>query len=121
MLNYKWKNQVRDSNRITIAHLIDQLEIEINMPSEGNAISIHNSKGQEAECILVLAETKSQLDEWLELNETEEARVGYVAFSRARKLLCVWAPLIEEKDYAYLKKNVTFIDNSYSLGEDTVK
>lgn len=121
MLNYKWKNQVRDSNRITISQLIDQLEIEINMPSEGNAISIHNSKGQEAECILVLAETKSQLDEWLELNETEEARVGYVAFSRARKLLCVWAPLIEERDYAYLKDNVIFIDNSYSLEEETVK
>lgn len=121
MLNYKWKNQVRDSNRITISQLIDQLEVEFNMSSEGNAISIHNSKGQEAECILVLAETKSQLDEWLELNETEEARVGYVAFSRARKLLCVWAPLIEEKDYAYLKENVIFIDNSYSLEEGTVK
>jgi len=96
---------------MTVSQLIDQLEIEINMSSEGNVISIHNSKGQEAECILVLAESKSQLDEWLELNnETEEARVGYVAFSRARQLLCVWAPLIKEKDYAHLNENVIFID-----------
>lgn len=123
MLNYNWKNQVRASKNTTISQLIDQLEIESNLSnSEGNVISIHNAKGQEAECVLVLAESKSQLDEWLaQNNETEEARVGYVAFSRARKLLCVWAPLIEEKDYAYLKEDVVFIDNSYSLEEETVK
>lgn len=123
MLNYKWKNQVRASRGTTTSQLIDQLEIENNLSnSEGNVISIHNAKGQEAESVLVLAESKSQLDEWLALNnETEEARVGYVAFSRARSLLCVWAPLIEEKDYAYLKEDVVFIDNSYSLEEETVK
>lgn len=119
MLNYNWKNQVMASKGTTITQLMERLEIESNLSnSKGNVISIHNAKGQEAECVLVLAETKSQLDEWLALNnETEEARVGYVAFTRARKLLCVWAPLIDEKDYEYLKENVTFIDNS-SLKEE---
>ncbi|SEN98328.1 Superfamily I DNA or RNA helicase [Amphibacillus marinus] len=122
MLNYNWKNQVKASKGTTISQLVDQLEIESNLSnSEGNVISIHNAKGQEAECVLVLAESKSQLDEWLALNnETEEARVGYVAFSRARKLLCVWAPLIEEEDYAHLDENVTFLDNSYISMKETV-
>ncbi|GLI82974.1 hypothetical protein ANABIO32_06620 [Rossellomorea marisflavi] len=122
MLNYNWKNQGRASKGTTLSQLIDQLEIESNLSnSEGNVISIHNAKGQEAECVLVLAESKSQLDEWLALNiETEEARVGYVAFSRARKLLCVWAPLIEEKDYAHLNENVIFIDSSYISMKETI-
>ncbi|WP_244322164.1 hypothetical protein [Bacillus luti] len=62
-----------------------------------------------------MAESGVQLMEWLEKNEVlEEARVGYVAFSRARKLLCIWAPFLQEKDYMYLQKYVQFIDKSYA-------
>ena len=76
--------------------------------------NIHTAKGQEAECVLVIAESETQLLEWLgDNNDSEEARVGYVAFSRARKLLCVWAPSIKEENYKYLEQNIEFVDKSY--------
>lgn len=55
--------------------------------------TIHSSKGLEATCVLVCAQTKAQLFQWLNFEQveekTDETRLGYVAFSRARKLLCV--------------------------------
>lgn len=115
-LNYKWKNQTRAANSTMISKLIEHLELQSNLSdSEEHVFSIHGSKGQEAECVLVMAESDSQLKEWLEQNEeSEEARVGYVAFSRARKLLCVWAPSIQEDNYAYLQEHVSFVDKNYA-------
>jgi DNA helicase-2/ATP-dependent DNA helicase PcrA len=57
-------------------------------------MTIHKSKGIEADCVLVLASSESQLFKWLEMNgedmksETDEDyRLGYVALTRARKVL----------------------------------
>jgi DNA helicase II / ATP-dependent DNA helicase PcrA len=68
-----------------------------------------------------MADSESQLTDWLEENgESEEARVGYVAFSRARKLLCVWAPSIQEENYAHLLQHAEFVDKTYSTKVENV-
>lgn len=115
ILNYKWKKQVKASKSTMLSHLIDQIELQGDLSkSEEYVLSIHSAKGQEAECVLVMAESESQLMEWLEENrKLEEARVGYVAFSRARKLLCIWAPFIQEEKYMHLQQHVKFIDKTY--------
>ncbi|MDO8367670.1 MAG: 3'-5' exonuclease, partial [Saprospiraceae bacterium] len=55
--------------------------------------SIHTAKGLEASCVLVLAKTNNELQTWLTFDaitnlKNDNFRLGYVAFSRARKLLC---------------------------------
>lgn len=113
ILNYKWKNQVAISKSITLSQLLEEVKSNEDFSNKEEKIfTIHASKGLEAECVLVMADSKSQLVDWLkENNELEEARVGYVAFSRARKLLCVWAPSIQEKDFVHLSENVLFIED----------
>lgn len=58
--------------------------------------SIHKSKGLEAESVLVIAKTLNQLKKWIETDRDtraadslDQCRLGFVAFSRAKKLLCV--------------------------------
>ena len=65
--------------------------------------TIHKAKGLEADCVLVVAENEKQLFKWLNMTKTdmrnesdEDYRLGYVAFSRARKVLAV--AVLEEID-----------------------
>jgi len=62
--------------------------------------NIHVYKGLEADAVLCIAKTNAELELWLETdgvvreakrtNETTDyPRLGYVAFSRARELLCI--------------------------------
>ncbi|WP_295794680.1 UvrD-helicase domain-containing protein [Mucilaginibacter sp.] len=58
--------------------------------------SIHKSKGLEAEAVLVIAKTNKELKKWLETDrdirfsdKTDNYRLGFVAFSRAREILCI--------------------------------
>ncbi len=53
---------------------------------------IHKFKGLEATCVLVIASSKNVLKKWIETDvrkQDKTSRVGYVAFSRARKLLYI--------------------------------
>lgn len=66
-------------------------------------MTIHKAKGLEADCVLVVAENENQLFKWLNMTKTdmrnesdEDYRLGYVAFSRARKVLAV--AVLEEID-----------------------
>ncbi len=115
MLSYDWKNQVRASKKTTVSDLLEDTgNYDNSSDFQSHVFNIHTAKGQEAECVLVIAESETQLLEWLgDNNDSEEARVGYVAFSRARKLLCVWAPSIKEENYKYLEQNIEFVDKSY--------
>ncbi|PED57386.1 hypothetical protein CON50_00655 [Bacillus anthracis] len=74
-----------------LSYLVKQVELqEILYDGKGNVLSIHSAKGLEAECVMVLAGTEAQLQEWIGDNTgSEEAKVGCVAFSRARKLVCM--------------------------------
>ncbi len=58
--------------------------------------SIHKAKGLEADCVLSVAKNKGELDKWLEtdhnkrrMDKTDTCRIGYVAFTRAKLLLCI--------------------------------
>ncbi len=57
--------------------------------------SIHRAKGLEADAVLVVAQTCKQLQAWLvkdqdqrAADKTDRCRLGYVASTRARELLC---------------------------------
>jgi DNA helicase-2/ATP-dependent DNA helicase PcrA len=56
--------------------------------------TIHRAKGLEAEAVLVVAAPGGQFTQWMNPHGSgkprkEEARIGYVGFSRAMKLLCI--------------------------------
>lgn len=58
--------------------------------------TIHKSKGLEAHAVLVIAASKRELKQWLETDHQKRSedgadtcRIGFVAFSRARELLCI--------------------------------
>ncbi|MFP7416035.1 UvrD-helicase domain-containing protein [Priestia filamentosa] len=122
ILNYNWKNQVKSSKATMLSELVEQLEIqETSLEKNNSILSIHSSKGQEAESVLVMAETEDQLLEWIKDNDdSEESRVGYVAFSRARKLLCIWAPSICEENYKHLESHISFIDETYIIKTESI-
>ena len=58
--------------------------------------SIHKAKGLEADCVLVVAKDNGELGKWLETDYNERCndkrdicRIGYVGFTRAKKILCI--------------------------------
>lgn len=58
--------------------------------------SIHKAKGLEADAVLVVARTENELKKWLTVDKkrrqedtTDTCRIGFVAFSRAREILCI--------------------------------
>jgi len=82
---------------------IDKLRLSVVPKSLKDAIlvsNIHKFKGLESEAVLAVAKNEKELNLWLETNSTtrdehqdrgtsDYPRLGYVAFSRARKLLCI--------------------------------
>ncbi|MGG1444710.1 ATP-dependent helicase [Brevibacillus laterosporus] len=117
MLNYNWKGQLNAVKKINIYDLLEQMIFQVKSVEEEKPFyTIHEAKGQEAECVLVLAEDEKRLKELIGDNKnSEEARIGYVAFSRARKLLCIWAPNITEETYNYMGEHVEFIDSKHFI------
>jgi len=56
--------------------------------------TIHSSKGLEATSVLAIAYSNHELDKWLDFQKAnkdldDDYRLGYVAFSRARDMLCI--------------------------------
>jgi len=58
--------------------------------------SIHKAKGLEAECVLVVSKSQNELNKWIETDfnkryedKTDTCRIGYVGFTRAKKILCI--------------------------------
>jgi DNA helicase-2/ATP-dependent DNA helicase PcrA len=58
--------------------------------------SIHRAKGLEADTVLVVAKTNNELGKWLttevearQSDSNDSCRLGFVAFSRAKVLLCI--------------------------------
>ena len=59
-------------------------------------LTIHKSKGLQADAVLVVARSEKELLKWIETDKEErinakndDCRIGYVAFSRAREFLCI--------------------------------
>ena len=98
---------VKDTFNLTIKNnipfKIDNLRQVISANTDNNAImvsNIHKFKGLELDAILAVAKNETELNLWLETDTTmrdshsdratsDYPRLGYVAFSRARKILCI--------------------------------
>ncbi|MGE7689836.1 UvrD-helicase domain-containing protein [Lysinibacillus sp. NPDC097214] len=79
-------------------------------------LTIHKSKGLQADAVLVVAKTENELLKWLEkdkdtrLNSNQDtSRLGYVAFSRPKELLCIAClkPISLETQMLLQKLNVS--------------
>ncbi|MCG9970514.1 UvrD-helicase domain-containing protein [Christiangramia crocea] len=89
--------------KTTVPVKIQNLRINNSTISKKDAVvvsNIHNYKGLESEAVLAIAKTEEELLLWIETDQkirdskrnietTDYPRLGYVAFSRARKLLCI--------------------------------
>lgn len=76
-------------------------DLKFNMPSLGDSgivtvANIHTIKGLEHEAVLAFTKSEEELLNWLEIDRTKRdedkddvCRIGYVAFSRAERLLCL--------------------------------
>lgn len=69
---------------------------QILRSSQGYYSTIHKAKGLEADAVLVIAESAKELKEWLETDKRkrfsdklDSCRIGFVAYSRAKRLLCI--------------------------------
>jgi len=58
--------------------------------------TIHKAKGLQADAVLAIAENTNRLEKWLMTDKiarfeekTDMCRIGYVAFSRAKTILCI--------------------------------
>jgi DNA helicase II / ATP-dependent DNA helicase PcrA len=80
--------------------------------------SIHRAKGLEADAVLVVATTPSELTSWLVVDSAARAadkqdicRVGYVAFTRAREMLCLAClkPLNDKTRQLVIDRGITFL------------
>jgi DNA helicase-2/ATP-dependent DNA helicase PcrA len=89
--------------KTTVPFKLGNLRIHSSTSSKENSVvvsNIHNYKGLESEAVLVIAKTEQELILWLETKQeirdakrtnetTDYPRLGYVAFSRAKQLLCI--------------------------------
>lgn len=100
-------NFIKDELKLEIKSIVPvklkNLRINDSILSREEAVmlsNIHNYKGLESEAVLAIAKTEAELLLWLEMdrtirdtkrtNETTDyPRLGYVAFSRAKQLLCI--------------------------------
>jgi len=76
---------------------------------ESSVRTVHGAKGMERDAVLVVASTPQQFSTWIKrpgsgAERKEESRIGYVAFSRAMKLLCVATDSLSSNNRQWLSK-----------------
>jgi DNA helicase-2/ATP-dependent DNA helicase PcrA len=80
--------------------------------------SIHKAKGLEADAVLVVAKNSNELKKWLTIDGSERrvdkgdtCRLGYVAITRPRELLCFASlkPLEDETRHVLAECGVTTV------------
>lgn len=101
---YKYVNEELKLEIKTVVPIkLGNLRINASAISKKDAIvvsNIHNYKGLESEAVLAIAKTEEELLLWIETDQTvrdakrtnettDYPRLGYVAFSRAKQLLCI--------------------------------
>jgi len=83
--------------------------------------SIHRAKGLEADAVLVVASTPLELTKWLTIDRVARAedkqdmcRLGYVAFTRAREMLCLAClkPLDDKTRQVVIDRGITILPSS---------
>ncbi|MFC5044119.1 UvrD-helicase domain-containing protein [Aquimarina hainanensis] len=89
--------------KTTVPFKLGNLRIHGSVSSTESSVVVsnfHNYKGLESKAVLVIAKTEDELLLWIETNQetrdakrtnetTDYPRLGYVAFSRAKQLLCI--------------------------------
>jgi DNA helicase II / ATP-dependent DNA helicase PcrA len=82
------------SNRMIFNHNDSSENEEIEY--QDSFLTIHKSKGLQADAVLVVAKNEGELLMWLEddkekrlLDQQDKCRLGYVAFSRPKEFLCI--------------------------------
>lgn len=79
-----------------------------------HCLSIHKSKGLEADAVLVIAQNEKEFLKWLNMTKSnmksdadEDYRLGYVAFTRARKVLIIACS--DKVDLSNIKKSANIV------------
>lgn len=112
-----FKINFRDTTNenIDISKSIEKLKVVSKIVNNDRyCSSIHTSKGLEATSVLVLARTNKQLLKWIDFNNVthdtdDDYRLGYVAFSRARELLCMTIIERPTEETVSLMKKLNFV------------
>lgn len=96
--NYLRDNHNLSSNRAMLVK-VEDLKYSISSQGENGAptvANIHTIKGLEHKAILAFTKNEEELLSWLETDRSKRdadkndvCRIGYVAFSRAERLLCI--------------------------------
>ena len=78
----------------SLIELSNKTSISLSHNTESCYSSIHSAKGLEATSVLAIAYSNNELEKWLNFQEAnnnldDDYRLGYVAFSRARDMLCI--------------------------------
>lgn len=78
----------------SLIELSNKTSISLSHNPESCYSSIHSAKGLEATSVLAIAYSNNELEKWLNFHEAnnnldDDYRLGYVAFSRARDMLCI--------------------------------
>ena len=74
---------------------------------DGNYRTIHGAKGTQREAVLVYASSLQELEQWLfcaDIGQNEQSRIGYVGFSRAKKILCISCDTITNDQHSQLQR-----------------
>jgi DNA helicase-2/ATP-dependent DNA helicase PcrA len=104
----------------SLNELAVKCSIKLSQYPESCYSSIHSAKGLEATSVLVIAYSNNELKKWLDFeaanNELDDDfRLGYVAFSRARDMLCI--ACLEQISQDLVKKlkslNIVFIPDNH--------
>jgi hypothetical protein len=86
-----------------------------------NFRTIHGAKGTQRDAVLAYARDANELEQWLlcnNIDQSETSRIGYVGFSRAKKILCIACESITRNQYQQLLQlplNVFELDNQPRL------
>ncbi|MFO0590973.1 MAG: UvrD-helicase domain-containing protein [Polyangiaceae bacterium] len=86
----------RETISAALEHFRVRMFRDTTLLSDDGTASIHRAKGLEATAVLVLAASLVELNKWLttdralrDADKRDDCRLGYVAFSRAKELLCI--------------------------------
>jgi DNA helicase-2/ATP-dependent DNA helicase PcrA len=103
----------------SLSELSNNKSITLSHYPESCYSSIHSAKGLEATSVLAIAYSNKELDKWLNFKEANDNlndnyRLGYVAFSRARDILCIacLGEISDETKYKLESLNIIFYPNA---------
>jgi len=109
----------RYATRCTVADALSSV-IRPRLHTE-NFRTIHGAKGTQRDAVLVYARDEDELEKWLlcnNIDQSETSRIGYVGFSRAKKILCIACESITRNQHQQLLQlplNVFGLDNQPRL------